>query len=260
MRYLIILLLVTGLWCPAWTQSTVKIKLEDNQTLKGEWMGIEDDHYLVRYENGAILYVPVEMVLKLKLNRSYEEFPRYDENRNALFFGWSTDLNTTMGQENQNFQGVGLNASIGYDWDHQYALAFSMGYRNMNIGQPETFLPVTITAKKYLTHGRYLLFGGVEAGYQWGLKNQWHAPVPSTGWEPWGSQFGSNQSMHNKGQGPSIDPLIGVRKIGKYGFDHVLTIGLHVQKFESEKIRNEDASSKVEILYQRWRMSYGMIF
>lgn len=260
MRYLIIILLVTGLWCPASSQSTVKIQLKDNQTIKGKWMGMEDSHYLVRYDNGTILYVPAEMVLKLKLYRSYKEFPRYDENRNALFFGWSADLNTTIGQGNNGFSGAGLNASVGYDWDHRYSLTFSMGYRNMNIGRPETFLPVTITAKKYLTHGRYLLFGGVEAGYQWGLKNQWSSTTPTSGWEPWGSQFRSNQSIHNKGHGPSIAPLIGVRKIGKYGFDQVLTIGLHVQKFKSTKMRNEDNFSEVDLLYQRWRMSYGMIF
>lgn len=260
MRILIILILVTGFWIPSWSQSTVKMKLKDNQTIQGTWLGMEDDHYLVQYDNGSTLYVPAEMVLKLKLYRSHKAYPRYDNNRSTLLFGWSGDLNTNIGQGNAGFAGAGVNASVGYDWDHRYSLAFSMGYRNMNIGRPETFLPVTVTAKKYLTHGRYLLFGGIEAGYQWGLKNQWHTLASSGTWEPWGSQFRPAQSMHDKGGGPSVAPLLGVRKIGKYGFDQILTIGLHIQHFHSEKIRSEDARSEVDLLYQRWRVSYGMAF
>ena len=260
MRLLVIIVILLGAAQLAVGQSTVRMKLNNDQTIKGEWMGMEQNQYLVRQENGTVLYVPAMMVYKLKLNRSFKEFPRYDENRNAFFYGWSGEFNTTTGQKNQNFNGTGISGLIGYDWDHRYSLAFTTGYRNMNIGQPETFVPMTLTAKRYLTNGRYLVFAGVEAGYQWGVRNKWHLSNTQSNWNSFDPRFSWQQPPHERGGGPSVAPLAGVRKIGKFGWDHVFSMGLHFQKFESDQLHDDDNFSRVEILYKRWRVSYGMIF
>lgn len=258
MKLLFIIMILLGFAEMAVSQSTVKLQLTSNQTIKGEWLGMEDGQYLIGQEKDAILYIPQEMVYKMKVKRSYKDFLDYDKNRNTLIYGVSGDYNTTIGQENQNFQGIGLSASIGYDWDHKYALRASVGYRNMNIGNPETFLPVSLSATKYLTHGRFLLFGGVEAGYNWGIKNMWQS---GTGWTPWSSTWIPwQQPRHKKGQGPSVAPLLGVRMIGKHGIDHELSLGLHFQKFQSERRFDDDDYSKIDILYKRWQVSYGLVF
>ena len=259
MRLLVLIMILNGIAHLTFGQSTVKIKLKNDETIEGEWMGMKQDQYLVRQENGAIFYVPSEMVYKLKLYRSYKEFPHYDENRNTFFYGWSGDFNTTAGQEYQNFTGAGINGQIGYDWNHRYSLAFSTGYRNMNIGQPETFVPITLTAIKYLTNGRYLLFAGMEAGYQWGIKNKWSLSNNQSSWHSMDPRFTWQQSPHGRGSGPSVTPLVGVRKLGKYGWDHVFSIGLHFQKFHSDQLHQDDDISRIDILYKRWQVSYGMM-
>lgn len=259
MRLLITIMFLACLTQLTFGQSNVRMKLSNDQTVKGEWMGMEQNQYLVRQGNGTVIYVPAEMVYKLKLYRIYKEFPRYDENRNTFFYGWSGEFNTTTGHENRNFKGAGIIGSLGYDWDHRYSLAFSTGYRNMNIGQPETFVPITLTTKRYLTIGRYLLFAGVEAGYQWGVKNKWSLSNNQSIWHSIESPFIWQQSPHERGGGPSVTPLAGIRKIGKFGWDHVFNIGLHFQKFESDQL-HDDNFSRVQIIYRRWRFSYGMIF
>lgn len=259
MRILYIVFFLLGIVPYATSQSDVKLKLKNNETIKGEWLGMEDEQYKVGMEDDGILIIPREMVYKLQVRRSPENYPRYDNNRNSLFFGVSGDFTTTIGQTNQNFKGIGIKGTVGYDWDHKYALKANAGYRNMNIGNPETFIPVSLTPIKYLTHGRFLLYGGVEAGYNWAIKNPWQSGlvgrIPwASNWVPW------EQARHEKGQGPSITPLFGVRMIGKDGIDHEMSIGLHFQKLESERKFEDDNYSKVELMYRRWQVSYGLVF
>lgn len=259
MRTLYIVTFVLGFWPYAMSQSDVKLKLKSNETIKGEWLGMEDGQYMVDMDEEGVLLIPHEMVYKLRIKRPPQDYPRYDNNRNAVFYGISGDFTTTVGQANQNFQGLGIKGTLGYDWNHDYALKISAGYRNLNLGNPETFIPVSITPVKYLTRGRYLLYGGLEAAYNWGIENPWktgtiHTNPWISSWQPWPG------SRHTNGQGPSVTPLLGVRMIGKDGVDHEMSIGLHFQKFASERELEDDIYSRVELTYRRWQISYGIVF
>lgn len=260
MKWVLMFLLMFGGIALAQGQTQVKIKSKDRHIIKGEWMGLTDDQYMVRQDNGSVIYVPQDVVYKLILYKPYQDYPRYDDNRNTYFYGWSVDFNSTIGQENQNFKGAGINILMGYDWDHRYSVEASAGYRNMNIGQPETFLPVAISVKKYLTHGRHLLFTGMKAGYQWGIENKWNSDVSRSPWQITDSRITWFQPQHDRGRGPSLTPLLGVRRVGKYGRDQIFSIGLHFQKFKSHHKIDEDPHSTIELFYKRWQLSYGMVF
>src|SRR5690606_37336833 len=126
------------------------------------------------------------------------------------------------------------------------------GLSNMNLSRREIFIPTTLAARKYFTTGRYLLFAGLEAGYQWGITNQWHTDNNGGFWFPASNWSWWDQSSHNKGSGPSLTPLAGIRMIGKNGIDHVLNIGMHFQKFYSESTLEDADFSAVDITYKRW--------
>src|SRR5690606_12256869 len=177
MRYLILvgLLLVFVPFISA--QSDVKIKLRNGQTIEGEWLGIENDHFLIGQGESIIRYIPEGMVLKLKVVPDINSYPGYDKNRNILIWGLSGAFNSTLGQKEKNLQGLGGKISVGYDWEHNYALYVSAGYSNMNIGEPETFFPVSILPVKYLTEGRLLVFAGLEAGMNFGISNPWESAI-----------------------------------------------------------------------------------
>lgn len=239
-------------------QSVVKLHLLDDQTIKGEWLGMEDGQYLVGQAESTIIYIPREMVYKLKVKPTLLAYPKYDQNRNGLIWGISTEYNTTLGQDEHTFRGAGAKGSVGYDWNHRYAVLVSVGMRDMNLDQSEMFLPVSVTPVKYFTSGRLLVYGGLEAAYNWGIKNQWASANSGLTWRSIGGSW--TQPRHHDGQGASVTPLLGLRMIGKHGVDHVLSLGLHVQKFESERKFEDDNYSRVNLLYKRWQVSYGVVF
>ncbi len=266
MKYLILLMALMGTGILASSQSIARIKLLNDEVIKGEWLGMEDNNYLIGQEGDAVYYVPVDMVYKLKLKQPYFEFPKYDRNRSTVILGVTGIFNTTLGQYDEanqstkNSRGAGIKLSVGYDWDHRYDVMFNTGWVNMNMGNQEIFIPTTLTARKYLTGGRYHVFAGIEVGYQWGVTNQWYKAGAGGIWHPASNWHQWNQPGHTRGSGPSVTPITGVRVIGKNGIDQVLNIGLHLQKFYSENRLQEADFTSVEIFYKRWQISLGIIF
>lgn len=258
MRTLLVFVFILGGLEYTSAQSVVKLRLHDDRTIKGEWLGMEDGQYLVGQAASTIIYIPREMVYKLRVKPTLHAYPKFDQNRNGVIWGVSAEFNTTLGQEDHNFRGVGAKTFVGYDWNHRYAMLLSVGIREMNLDQSEMFLPVSITPVKYFTSGRFLIYGGLEAAYNWGLKNQWATANSGLTWRAIGGNWA--QPRHHDGHGASVTPLLGLRMIGKHGVDHVLSLGLHIQKFESERKFEDDYYSRVNLLYKRWQVSYGVVF
>ena len=258
MRILLILICILGELEMTAAQSVVKLHLHNDRTIKGEWLGMEDGQYLVGQAESTVVYIPRAMVYKMKVKPTLHAYPKFDQNRNGMIWGVTTEFNTTLGEKDHNFRGVGAKTSVGYDWNHRYAVMLSVGIRDMNLDQSEMFLPVSVTPIKYFTSGRFLMYGGMELGYNWGIKNQWASANSGLTWMSIGGSWA--QPRHHNGHGASVTPLVGLRMIGKYGVDHVLSLGLHVQKFESERKFEDDYYSHIDLLYKRWQVSYGIVF
>src|SRR5690554_2883740 len=255
MRRSILVLLLLGIAGYLTAQATVKLKLFTDEAITGHWIGMENDNYMIQVDRKTVLYIPQEMVSRVKIKAAVEAFPKYDQNKNRLFWEVSGEVNSNLGQGKHNLKKIGGKVAAGYDWNHQYALLVGLGFRNMNIAKAETFIPISVTPIKYFTGGRFLMFGGLELAYNFGIKNQWSS---STSQRPWfNTGPGWVQPTHDRGRGSSMTPHVGVRMVGKHGIDHVLSLGIHLQKFKSERVLEDDYYSKVDLLYKRWRMTYG---
>lgn len=254
MRIILILMMVFGWAFQIHAQTHVKIKLFNQEKINGQLNTIEDDQFVLILEDSTKVYIPSEMVKKLTSYRPYYEYPRYDAQRNTWYFGALLDFNTTTGQPNQNLLGNGIHGLVGYDWNHRYSLDLSLGFRNMNIGSPEFHFPVNLAIKKYLNQRRYMPFIGLEAGFQWGSFKSFSRP--SSPWSSW-----MTPTEVREGSGPSVTPVVGLRKTGKYGWDHIFSLGFHFQKFYSNSSATlPENLSELEVTYRRWMVRYGVIF
>lgn len=251
----IILSITTG---SLFAQSGYRVRLADHPTVKGNIEAETETDLLIRDERGNLMAVPKNKIRSKKPYQTYREAPGYDQNRNDFYLGLEWGYNQTFGQEKQNFFGYTIFGRAGYDWDHRYAMEIKTGFNNMNFtgmllnndSSRELYIPIILSVKKYLTRNRNLLYLSLGHGYSWGI-----------GRINLGKGYGHPSEDHNRrGAGPVVIPGIGIRRIGKYGQDYELQIGVHLQQMNSRNINPEELNSELEISYRRWNISYGMMF
>jgi len=231
-------------------QSRFQFRLSGHPTVKGEVEAETETDLLVRDQSGSLISIPKDKIRTTRPYQTYLDAPGYDQNRDDFYFGLEWGYNQTIGQKDQNFYGWTFFGRAGYDWDHRFAIDIKTGINNMNFtGLPiannsskELYIPIVLSVKKYLTKNRHLLYLSLGHGYSWGL-----GPV-------------FKKELKESGAGTVIIPGIGIRRIGKYGQDYELQLGLHLQQMYSRNKNPSDLRSELEINYRRWSLSYGVMF
>lgn len=246
---------------PSPAQSVQRFRISGHPSITGAVEEETETRFTIRDDTGKLITIPKSKIISHRPYKAYLDSPGYDQNRNDFYLGLEWGYNQTFGQEKQNFIGYSIFGRAGYDWNHRYAMEIKTGINNMNFtgihvnndSSSEVYIPVLFSVKKYLTRNRHLLYLHLSHGYSWGLTR---TNPEQDYWEP---DLLARELKH-RGAGPVIMPGIGVRRIGKYGQDYELQLGVHLQQMHSINGNPEELYSELNIIYRRWTISYGVLF